>query len=74
MNFPAAVLKTTKDNDSDNADHADAAGDDDDADADADINLPACRLLATKVLRNQLQSCIQVPFSSHLGKHNSFCH
>ena len=72
MNFPAAVLKTTKDDDNDNADAA--AGDDDDADADANINLPACRLLATKVLRNQLQSGIQVPFSSHLGKHNSFCH
>ena len=41
---------------------ADAA----DADSDANINLPACGLLGTNVLRNQFQSCVQVLFPFHL--------
>ena len=58
MNFQTAVFN--------NEDQADAGGDDDDVDAAGDINLPAGGILPTKVLRNQLQSCIQVIFSSHL--------
>ena len=40
----------------------------DDVDAGAgDIHLPAGGLLGSKVLGNQLQSRVQVPFSPHLG-------
>ena len=44
----------------------DADADADDADSDDNINLPACGLLGTNVLRNQFQSCVQVLFPSHL--------